>query len=507
MLPPVLEDLVFACLVVVNMGSSGHPDTRSDGRSSNVVFISSLVQVMKAGPVKSRMHAAVVLSQIVLEGPAAVEAVINSPEFLHHCTMLVCSSSDEAKSEAALLVNNLAALAHVDLQCRLAGHSALVGALKSIVQYGGPVQQCRSAGVFMHLSKASSARVSLKMCRADEALEQTIRARMQDTNPTPDHRATLGLATMAFINLSSGNPTLLPRFPNPSSEESLVQLLVEIVVSSVQQRALFGINWRLKDVLWSMRVLAGNASCLCILSKAGLLEIVDLITDSSQVSAHNGQSHDVIKGLVSDIQGCFAAYRHSQVQEASPLAATSKYARNPGNGEREQDALQKHSSTDGMTLLLHPTAFGEEGDHSRADLQSNRFGVLNGLPVGLQETLNHRKASQSVNYAPPSESLASEMSLPRRAPSPGHHGVDEYEYRLGDAPREHSLPAGCFRARDGASAEVVRERLFQRCVRKIRALQTLEAFNLWVANMRSDRTFLDSKLYTKLVGQVSFIGW
>jgi hypothetical protein len=144
----VLEDLVFACLVMVNMPTEKGKDP------SNVVFVGILVNVMKAGPVQSKMHSAVVLSQIVLEGADAIEAILNSPDFLHHCTMLVCSSSDEAKSETALLVNNLAALADDELQCRLASHTALVGALKSIVQYGGPVQQCRSAGAFMHLSKA-----------------------------------------------------------------------------------------------------------------------------------------------------------------------------------------------------------------------------------------------------------------------------------------------------------------------------------------------------------------
>jgi len=146
--PAVLEDLVFACLVIVNLDSGASSNT------SNVVFVSTLVNVMKAGLVQSKMHAAVVLSQIVLEGASAIEAILGSIDFLHHCTMLVCSSSDEAKSEAALLVNNLAALADEDLQCRLAGHTALIGALKSIVQYGGPVQQCRSAGALMHLSKA-----------------------------------------------------------------------------------------------------------------------------------------------------------------------------------------------------------------------------------------------------------------------------------------------------------------------------------------------------------------
>ena len=102
---------------------------RSDSASSNVVFIPTLILVMKIGPVQSRLYSAVVLSQIVLEGANAVQAMIHSPDFLHHCTMLVCSSSDDAKSEAALLVNNLAALADEDSQCRLAGNKALVGAL------------------------------------------------------------------------------------------------------------------------------------------------------------------------------------------------------------------------------------------------------------------------------------------------------------------------------------------------------------------------------------------
>ena len=31
----------------------------------------------------------------------------------------------------------------------------------------------------------------------------------------------------------------------------------------------------------------------------------------------------------------------------------------------------------------------------------------------------------------------------------------------------------------------------------------LQAFNTWVCNMRSDRAFLDSKLYTKLVNQLA----
>jgi hypothetical protein len=31
----------------------------------------------------------------------------------------------------------------------------------------------------------------------------------------------------------------------------------------------------------------------------------------------------------------------------------------------------------------------------------------------------------------------------------------------------------------------------------------LQAFNTWVGNMRSDRNFLDSKLYTKLVNQLA----
>jgi len=516
--PAVLEDLVFACLVMVNMGPVLVPGAGGEGKTSDVIFVGTLVQVMKAGPVKSKMHAAVVLSQIVLEGATAVEAVINSPDFLHHCTMLVCSSSNEAKSEAALLVNNLAALAHVDLQCRLAGHSALIGALKSIVQYGGPVQQCRSAGAFMHLSKASSSRGFLKSCRADEALEKTIHARMQDTDPTPDHRATLGLATMAFINLSSGNSTLLPRFLNPGNAEALVHLLVELVLSSVQQRALFGINWRLRDVLWSIRVLAGNSSYLHILGKAGLVEIIGAINESIHMSTQDAHSNDLVKGLVNDIQGCFAAHLSSKMQEEAPHSTASGFAQNPRNSgrdrsppqkysSREQSPSQKYSSADGVALLLNPLQpAGSEGVGPTSapctDLGSTQ--ISSGLPTGLQP--NSTRTTPSIIRGGPG--AASLPDSEARLSSPRSHRAEEYHSRGGYSSvrvDESVHPTYGYRARDGASVDVVRERLFQRCVRKIRGLRTLEAFNSWVANMRSDRTFLDSKLYKKLVGQVSSV--
>ena len=295
----VLEDLVFACLVMVNLGpciTPGNADAGND--SSQIVFVGTLVDVLKAGPMQSKMHAAVVLSQIVLEGSSAIDAIVNSPDFLHHCTMLVCSSCDEAKSEAALLVNNLAALADEDVQCRLAGHTALVGALKSIVQYGGQVQQCRSAGAFMHLSKNSRPRAHLKSCCANEALEKTIRARIEDQQPTNEQRATVALASMAYINLSSGNPELLPQFPNAKNRLFLVQLLVELLTSSVQQHAKYGINWRLKDLLWSLRVLAGNSCYYNVLVKTGIVDILRMLQDSSPTSKYHDETPGILKGRV-----------------------------------------------------------------------------------------------------------------------------------------------------------------------------------------------------------------
>ena len=144
----------------------------------------------------------------------------------------------------------------------------------------------------------------LKSARVIEALEKTIRARIEDRQPTADHRATLGLSTMAYINLSAGNQALLPQFSSPRSEESLVQLLVELLVSSVQQRALFGINWRLKDVLWSLRVMAGNPSYFNVLNKTGLASILGMIQESQHVSNYHGQTPDIVRGLVKDIQSC-----------------------------------------------------------------------------------------------------------------------------------------------------------------------------------------------------------
>jgi hypothetical protein len=360
----VLEDLVFACLVMVNMGlPSGTLQT-----SSNVVFIPMLIDTIKTGPVQAKTHCAIVLSQIVLEGTRAVEAIVHYPEFLHHCTMLVCSSSDDAKSEAALLVNNLAALADEDVQSRLAGHGALVGALKSIVQYGGPVQQCRSAGAFMHLSKAILPRGHLRSSRVNEALDNTIRARLVDKNPTSDQRATLGLATMAHINLMVGNAGLLPPFQGSDShnEVTLVQLLVELLISSVQQRALFGINWRLKDVLWSMRVLTGNPSYFNLLVNSGLVEILCMIQESKHTSVH-GQDPDLIKRLVQDIQACLVQNRlvleqeeqgkqqAKKGQQSAVLEAvmTSNLPGASGNGVSMESSLPtRSSSTDGIGLLL-----------------------------------------------------------------------------------------------------------------------------------------------------------
>ena len=349
----VLEDLVFACLVMVNMGlPSGTLQT-----SSNIVFIPMLIDTIKTGPVQAKTHCAIVLSQIVLEGTRAVEAIVHYPEFLHHCTMLVCSSSDDAKSEAALLVNNLAALADEDVQSRLAGHVALVGALKSIVQYGGPVQQCRSAGAFMHLSKAVLPRGHLRSSRVNEALDNTIRARLVDTNPTSDQRATLGLATMAHINLMVGNAGLLPPFQGSDShnEVTLVQLLVELLISSVQQRALFGINWRLKDVLWSMRVLTGNPSYFTLLLNSGLVEILGMIQESKHTSVH-GQDPDLIKQLVQDIHACLVQSRLVLEQEEQGKQQAKKVqlsAGASGNGVSMESSLPIcSSSTDGIGLLL-----------------------------------------------------------------------------------------------------------------------------------------------------------
>jgi len=347
--PQILEDLVFACLVMVNMG----PPSGAQQKSSNIVFIPMLIDTIKTGPVQSKTHCAVVLSQIVLEGAPAVEAIVHYPEFLHHCTMLVCSSSDDAKSEAALLVNNLAALADEEVQSRLSGHAALVGALKSVVQYGGPVQQCRSAGAFMHLSKASIPREALRSSRANEALENTIRARIKDKNPTPDQRATLGLATMAHINLMAGSAALLPLFQGPDArfEASLVQLLIELLISSVQQRALFGINWRLKDVLWSVRVLAGNISSFTLLLKSGLVEILGMIQESKHTSAH-GQDADLIKKLVHGIHTSLVQSRQTLQQEEQERQA--RESQTSAAATLQSIPPTQSSASDGISLLLQP---------------------------------------------------------------------------------------------------------------------------------------------------------
>ena len=106
----------------------------------------------------------------------------------------------------------------------------------------------------------------LKSSRVHEALEKTIKARIEDRNPIPDQRATLGLASMAYINLSWGSAALLPQFSAPRNEELLLHLLSELLISSVQMRALFGINWRLKVIMihtLSVSTLDGGSSCFC----------------------------------------------------------------------------------------------------------------------------------------------------------------------------------------------------------------------------------------------------
>jgi hypothetical protein len=160
----------------------------------------------------------------------------------------------------------------------------------------------------------------------------------------------------------------LPLFQGSDShnEVTLVQLLVELLISSVQQRALFGINWRLKDVLWSMRVLTGNPSYFTLLVNSGLVEILGMIQESKHTSVH-GQDPDWIKRLVQDIHACLVQTRlvleqeeqgkqqakKGQLSAVLQAVMTSNLPGASGNGVSMESSLPtRSSSTDGIGLLL-----------------------------------------------------------------------------------------------------------------------------------------------------------
>ena len=421
--PTVLENLIFACLVLVNMRVA-HAEAGASN-CSNIALVKALVEVMKAGATQAKLHAAVVLSQVVLEGASAVEALLTSQDFVHNCTMLVCSEMEDAKSEAALLLNNLAALASEDLQCILAGNAALVNALKNLVEKGCSLQQCRSSGTFMHLSKNARPRAMLQACRVDEALAKIIQIRLEDLHPPAEQLATLGLSSMAFINLSHGHTVKLPLCRKTGSREPLVGLLLEILLSAVQQRALFGIQWRLKDILWSLRVLAGDFSYHQMLGKRGLIQVISMITERTS-SGNGGQCADdvsVITRLAADIR----AY------------------------------------------LTQSSCLRERNDHVRQSQPSRTDPV----PVKPQR--------EPVNAAAIPDQCA-------RRPTGHKEAGDDRELQL------------CNRCDSNKS---MLHRVLQHCVKRVDRRHARHAFSIWISNIRDDPTFLDSKLYTKLVAQLA----
>ena len=423
LVPTVLENLIFACLVLVNMRVA-HAEAGASN-CSNIALVKALVEVMKAGATQAKLHAAVVLSQVVLEGASAVEALLTSQDFVHNCTMLVCSEMEDAKSEAALLLNNLAALASEDLQCILAGNAALVNALKNLVEKGCSLQQCRGSGTFMHLSKNARPRAMLQACRVDEALAKIIQIRLEDLHPLAEQLATLGLSSMAFINLSHGHTVKLPLCRKTGSREPLVGLLLEILLSAVQQRALFGIQWRLKDILWSLRVLAGDFSYHQMLGKRGLIQVISMITERTS-SGNGGQCADdvsVITRLAADIR----AY------------------------------------------LTQSPCLRERNDHVRQSQPSRTDPV----PVKPQR--------EPVNVAAIPDQSA-------RRPTGRKEAGDDRELQL------------CNRCDCNKS---MLHRVLQHCVKRVDRRHARHAFFTWISNIRDDPTFLDSKLYTKLVAQLA----
>jgi len=182
------------------------------------------------------------------------------------------------------------------------------------------------------------------------------------------------------------------------------------------------------------------------------------------------------------------------------------------------------SSTDGVALLLNPSLSPELAASTVGGYAGVRELEMSGsdAPMAQQPQENTKQNAQHTQDAHRNQGVPPMREPPQRYHTNKHstanHEPDHHASQHQDlAPHAFRTPTLAMRtgnvsnvgtgyshmSRDGASPGTVRERLFQRCVKKIRGLQILEAFNTWVANMRSDRSFLDSKLYTKLVGQLA----
>lgn len=145
----LLVPLCSAVAVVANGVPGGHEAL------STHEMIGALMSVLSAGdavPPRAQADVSGALSQVALCGPAEVHQMVGSRELLHRAAMMLCGAEENVKAEAALLVNNVAAFGGDAVKVRIAGHAALMGAVKALLNNGAPRQRCRAAGILMHVS-------------------------------------------------------------------------------------------------------------------------------------------------------------------------------------------------------------------------------------------------------------------------------------------------------------------------------------------------------------------
>eukprot|EP00288_Rhodomonas_lens_P013244 CAMPEP_0177702318 /NCGR_PEP_ID=MMETSP0484_2-20121128/7072_1 /TAXON_ID=354590 /ORGANISM="Rhodomonas lens, Strain RHODO" /LENGTH=316 /DNA_ID=CAMNT_0019213593 /DNA_START=12 /DNA_END=959 /DNA_ORIENTATION=- len=201
--PAVVENLSASIVLMTYLG----PQSRRTLATSRLC--PALAKVLEAGSIRGKTCAAVALSQIVLDGQQCIEGFLQNREFLKNCTLLLCSSSEEGSAEAAVLVNNCAAVGDHKIKEKFAQHAALVGALKSMLLHGSRRQRSRAAGALMHLSQGEGAQGVLRSCNVHQALHTAL-TELPRASSHHEDLSERGFLTMAAVNIALPSEPALP---------------------------------------------------------------------------------------------------------------------------------------------------------------------------------------------------------------------------------------------------------------------------------------------------------
>jgi len=165
------------------------------------------------------------------------------------------SRSEEAKAEAALLVNNVLALGGDEQRLRAAEHAARMGAVKALLAQGVPPQRNRAAGILLHVSGAGdpAAARALRACGAGAALEQCLLApQAGGKGAAADELAAMRVrALMATVNMNAAadGARAARLFPAALSDSEATGSLAELLRHALAGAPLLGVAWRPADVL------------------------------------------------------------------------------------------------------------------------------------------------------------------------------------------------------------------------------------------------------------------